>query len=114
MAYSSVRGSKRLNVGPQRILSWSASFERSQDHIGSNRRPAEDLIAEGVRKCVQDRRTTASHWRLADTSRADRRFRVWNFDGRPGHIVRDIQNCRRLGVVKALGQRQAVVLVVNP
>ena len=57
---------------------------------------------------------TAAHRRLADAARADRRLRIGNVQRGPLHVHRHIQNRRRLVVVEALGQRHAVVLVVDP
>ena len=113
MAYI-ISVTRSLNVGPQRILSRPARFQRSQDDVGSYRRSPEDLVTQSIRKSVQDRGATAANRRLADAARSYGRLRVWNFDRRPSHLVRNIQNRRRLGVVKALGNRQAILLVVHP
>src|SRR6266853_2363167 len=103
-----------LNVGSQRILSRLAQLQRGQDHVGSYRRSPEDFVTESVRESVQDGCTTASNRRLADSARAYGRLWIGNFDRCPFHLVRDIQNCWRLGVMETPGEGQAVVLIVNP
>ncbi len=103
-----------LDVGSQRILHRPARFQRSQDHVGSYGRTPEDFVAKGIRQRIQDRGASAAHRRLADAARADGRFRVGDVNGAPIHLVWNIQNCGRLGVMEAPRYGQAVLLVVHP
>ena len=91
-----------------------ARFERRQNHVGSHRRAPEDFVSQRVGKSVQDRAAPRADRRLADAARADRRFRIGNVQRGPLHVRRRVENRRRLVVVEALGQRHAVVLVVDP
>src|SRR5580700_1183542 len=103
-----------LNIGSQRVVCRPACFQGSQDDVSGDRRSPEDLVTQSVRKSVQDCGTTAANWRFADAARAYGRLRVWNFDGPPGHLIRYIQNRRRLGVVKTPGHWNTVLLIVDP
>src|SRR5579864_4894045 len=107
-------GAWMLNVGSQRILHRPTRFKGSQDDVGSYRRAPEDLITQCIRERVQNRGAPSAHGWFADAARSYGRLRVWNFHGPPGHLVRNIQNCRRLGMVEPPGNGHAVLLVVHP
>src|SRR5690242_14604750 len=96
------------------MLHWPPSFERSQNRVGVDGRPPEDLVANRVREGVQDGGTTASDRRLADTAGADRSFRIRNIQRCPLHVHWNIQGRWRPVVVEPLGNHFAVMRVEYP
>ncbi len=63
---------------------------------------------------VEDGATPTTNGRLADAPRADWRLRIGNVQGGPLHVDGDVQNCRRLVLVKPFGQHLTVVGVEHP
>src|SRR5579884_1789123 len=104
----------RSDVGRQRLARRLAGFERRQNNVRGHGRAADDFVAERVRKSIDDRHAAGAHGRLADAARADRGFGIGNVERRPLHVDGRIENRRRLVVVEAFCQRQAVVLVIDP
>ena len=58
-------------------------FERRQNGVEVDWCAAENLIAQRIRKRVQDRAAAAAHGRFADAAGADRRFRDREYPAPP-------------------------------
>src|SRR5258706_51437 len=106
--------SSLLNVSRQALFHGVPSFERSQNCVCHYRSAAENVVAQSVGQRVQNRHATGANRRLADTARADRRFRIGNVNRIPLHVHRNVQDGGRTVGVEALGLRPPVMLVVNP
>src|SRR5580765_2346027 len=96
------------------MLHGPARFERGQNRVGVHRRTLENFISERIREGVQDGGTSARNRRLADTTSAHRRLRVWNVQRRPLHVDGHIENRRGFALVKALGKHLAVLRIEYP
>src|SRR5258708_5710353 len=90
------------------------SFKRSQNRVGVDGSPPEDLVAKRVREGVQDGGTTAPYGRLAHTAGADRRFRIRNIQRCPLNVQWNCQAGWVSVVVKPLGNHCAVMGVEDP
>src|SRR5580658_2596972 len=103
-----------LNMRHQWMLHRLAGFERGQNRVSVHWRALENLVAERIRKRVQNRRAPSGNWRLADAARANRRFRVGNIERTPLHVDRNVENGRRLVLVEALRNHLAVMRIEYP
>src|SRR6516165_3059765 len=96
------------------VGSFAAILQRIQDDVRRHRRPAEDLVAEGIGDRVHDRAVGRADRRLTDAARPHRGFRIGQVDGVSNELVRHVQNRRRLVLIEPARERHAVVLVVRP
>src|SRR5262245_6056330 len=98
-----------LEMRGERLVHSASSLERRENDVGRDRRPPEDVLANGTRNGVQRASVPGADRRLADTSRAYRRFRVGDAEGFGPHRRRDVEHRQRLGLIEAFGERHAVV-----
>src|SRR6516165_2450511 len=106
--------SNPLNVCGQWILHRPTRFERRQNRVEVHRRATEDLVAQRIRECIQNRAASTAHWRLANTASTNGRFRISNVERRPLHVDRNIENGWWLGMVEAQRYGASVMGIVNP
>src|ERR1700729_1091914 len=92
----------------------AASFERCENGVRVYGSTLKDFVTQRIGKRIQNRRAAAAYRRFADAARSRGRFRIRNIQRFPLHVHRHVQNGWRLGVVKALGDHDAVVGIENP
>ena len=89
-------------------------LERHQHDVWRHWRPPERVHTHRAGNRIQHRAVGSTDRRLADTTRADGRLGIGKTDRVRMHRHGDVENGERLVVVKPLGQRHAVVRVVDP
>src|SRR5258706_875420 len=93
--------SSLLNVSRQALFHGVPSFERSQNCVCHYRSAAENVVSQSIGERVQNRHATGADWRLADTARADRSFRIGNVNRVPLHVHWNIHDRGRTIVVES-------------
>src|SRR5262249_15207233 len=76
-----------LNVHGERFVGRMPSLQRGQDLIEQYRRSADHIVAQGIAQRVENCVAAGGHRRLADTARTDRRARIGDVHGVPGHLL---------------------------
>src|SRR5262249_23855810 len=98
------------NVGGQRFMCpRPVVLERVQQDVGRHGRAPERFVANRIQDRVHDRAVGRAHRRLADAANSGRRFRIGNVHGIAEEIRRRVENRRRLVLVEAARERDAVV-----
>src|SRR5262245_54568658 len=96
------------------MLTLPAVLERHQNHVRRHRRTSERLVANRRSNRIHHRAVRCTNWWFADTAYADWRLGVRQVDRIEVEHRRRIEDRRWLVVVEPLGQRHAVMLVVDP
>src|SRR5215470_8516823 len=92
------------DVCRQRFLHRVPGVERGEQRTHVHRCTLEDVVADRIGDGVEYGAAAGGDRRLADATRANRRFRVRDADGVPRHLLRRVENRRRLVLIEPLRQ----------